>query len=308
MEKKIIKVEENDNVRIDKYLKFELINFSREYIKTLCKLGYIKLNNKNVESSSKVKVGDIIEINIPSRKDISYNENTEFETIFENKDFVVINKPAGLLVHPGSNFDSRKTLLDILTEKYKNVTSLKWLGERPFLVHRLDKDTSGVMIVAKNPQTQYFLSKQFENRKVEKVYLAIVEGEINEYMGKISALIEKTKNAIRVGPLGRHSITEFKVISKNNRFTYLELYPKTGRTHQIRVHMAYIKHPIIGDLEYGGKEYISGTKVLRTMLHSYKIKFMFPQKKEKNEEGKKCLEFCAQIPKDFLSMLSLCHL
>ncbi|MFQ3675133.1 MAG: RluA family pseudouridine synthase [Endomicrobiia bacterium] len=302
----MIKIEENIKERVDKFLKEKFGEYSREYIKVLCKKGFIKVNNKITSSSDKVKFGDVIEIVFPERKDIYLNEQEDFETIFEDKNLLVINKPAGLLVHPGKKFDTRKTLLDILCEKYRKLTELCWELERPFLVHRLDKDTSGVMLIAKNPQTQYLLSKQFETRQIKKVYRAIVEGEVKVLSGEIIAPIEKTKNCVKIGDYGKQAKTKFKVISRTKKVSYLELYPETGRTHQIRIHTNFIGHPIVGDTEYGGSEKIELRKVDRPMLHSYKIKFIYPDTKK--SEVEKWLEFCAKIPKDFQDILSFCGL
>ena len=306
MQKQVIKVEEYVKERVDKFLKGQFIEHSREYIKVLCKKGFVKVNNKTVSSSDKIKFGDIIEIIFPQREDVYLNEQKDFETIFEDKNLLVINKPSGLLVHPGKKFDTRKTLLDILSERYKKIAGLCWELEKPFLVHRLDKDTSGIMLVAKNPQTQYLLSKQFETRQIKKVYRAIVVGQIKADTGDIIAPIEKTKNYVKISEFGHPAKTKFKVISRTQKVSYLELYPETGRTHQIRVHTNFIGHPIVGDTEYGGSEKIDSKKVDRMMLHSYKIKFVYPDTKK--PEVEKWLEFCAEIPKDFQDILSLCCL
>lgn len=306
MQKQVIKVEEQIIERVDKFLKGRFVEYSREYIKVLCNKGLVKINGEPVSSSDKVRFGDTIEIFFPQRKDIYLNEQKDFETIFEDENLIVINKPAGLLVHPGKKFDTRKTLLDILTERYKKLSVLSWGLERPFLVHRLDKDTSGIMLVAKNPQTQYLLSKQFENRIIKKVYRAIVDGKVKTDTGEIVAPIQKIKNYVKINDFGAQAKTKFKVISKTQKFSYLELYPETGRTHQIRVHTSFIGHPIVGDTDYGGRETVGTKKVCRMMLHSYKIKFKYPD--TKNLEGEKCLEFCAELPKDFQDILYSCCL
>jgi 23S rRNA pseudouridine1911/1915/1917 synthase len=308
VQNEVIKIDQNIKTRIDKFLKERFSEYSREYIKVLCKKNFVKINNKPVSPSDIVKLGDVVEITFPQREEIYLNEQKDFETIFEDKNLIVINKPAGLLVHPGKKFDQRKTLLDILSEKYEKLTNLSWQLEHPFLVHRLDKDTSGIMLVAKNPQTQYLLSKQFETRQIKKVYRAIVDGKLSSKTGEIVAPVEKTKNYVKVSEFGKPAKTKFKVISTTEKFSYLELYPETGRTHQIRVHTSFIGHPIIGDKEYGGSTIIGTKKVSRIMLHSYKIKFVYPNTNLTTSEKKKWVEFCAPLPKDFQDMLHFCCL
>lgn len=307
MKTEIVKVDQNICIRVDKYLRERFSSFSREYIKGLCKLGYVKLNGKDVDASDKVKFGDIIEVSFPERKEFYLEKEKELDIIFENEKLLVINKPPGLLVHPARKFESRKTLIDILLERYKLSTGASWKLERPFLVHRLDKDTSGVLVVAKTPEVQFWLSKQFGEHRVKKVYRAIVSGKVRNLEGEIFVPLEKRRNIVKVGSLGRESRTKFRVIKQNNAFSYLELYPETGRTHQIRVHLEFINHPIIGDKEYKGTLKIKDKDVPRTMLHAYKIKFLFPEEKS-SEEGLKWLEFSAPLPEDFLHTLSQCGL
>ncbi len=315
MERKVITVQ-TTSVRIDKYLKTLFPEYSREYLKLLCKLQYVKVDGKNVVPSDKVKNGQRIEIFLPQREDIWLNKDLEFfsktevlpfEIIYEDEDLLVINKHSGLIVHPSKKLDFRKSLLDYLLELYPKNKNFVWPLGRPFIVHRLDKDTSGVMLVAKTPQMQYYLSNLFQQREIKKVYRAIVSGKFREQQGEIVAPLEKFGSLTRISVSGKDAVTKFKVLSSNQEVTYLELYPLTGRTHQIRTHLSFINHPILGDVKYHGSLELFGKKIPRIMLHSYKIKFRL---KKFNDFGgeEQWKEFTAKLPQDFCSILLLCGL
>ncbi len=302
MDKKVFIVDNTEqNNRIDKYLVEKLKIYSREFIKVLCKNKFVKVNNKVVKPSYKVCVGDVIEIEIPQRKDYVVGKIENVETIYEDEDVLVLNKPPFLKVHPAKKFDKDVTLLDLLYSKIPYVKNDSWPLERPFLVHRLDKETSGVIIIAKNPQVQLELAKQFQQREIKKVYRAIVSNVPKIKDGLIIAPIEKRGNISFVSSSGKHAETLFKILSKTEKFACLELYPKTGRTHQIRTHLKFINCPIIGDTKYGGVDKIEGKRVPRMMLHAYSIEFYHNRRKQ-------WLKFIAEPPEDFkffLSYLSL---
>lgn len=302
MKKRVIKVENLPiKKRIDKYLKDVLVDYSREFIKVLCKNKYVKLNGRDVEPDEKVKSGDIIEIYIPQRDDVIAKEGTfNIDIIYEDDELLVINKPPFLKVHPSKNFDKEITLLDLLEKKFPGFRS-DWPLKRPFLIHRLDKETSGILVIAKSPRMQLTISKQFEKRQVKKVYRSIVSGAVNVKEGDICIPIKKYKHISKVSLLGKEAQTSFKVLSKTEYFSYLEVYPKTGRTHQIRTHLSFIGHPIIGDANYGGLKEISGKEVPRIMLHAYGIEFFDPRKKL-------WVSFKADLPEDFCFFLSFLHL
>ncbi len=305
MEKRCFKIAEDiKDKRVDKYLKEVLKEYSREYIKDLCKNKMVKINNKYVEPDKKVNFGDEIEVILPERKDFIEEKNLELknlDVIYEDDDLMVINKPPFLKVHPAKKFDKEITLIDILIEKFPSLKNKNWFLNRPFLVHRLDRETSGVLLIAKTPQMQFILSEQFQKREIRKIYRSIVSGEVKISEGEILAPIKKEKNLSKINFLGKKAETKFKVLSYTKTFSYLELYPKTGRTHQIRTHLKFIGHPIIGDKIYGGEEKIIDKKVPRMMLHAYSIEFFYPG-------SKKCKIFIAELPEDFkffLSYLSL---
>jgi len=202
--------------------------------------------------------------------------------IFQNKDIIVINKPAGLAVHGGAGI-SEPTLVDFLLEKFPEI---KYVGDapkvRPGIVHRLDKETSGVMVVARNQKTFEYFKQQFKDRKVEKKYLALVHGKLKEKEGKIEGEMGRSRRDFRRQALARgkvnvrkerHSLTYYKVIKEFNEYSLLEVYPKTGRMHQIRVHLHSIGHPIVGDEKYTFKEH-KKKKYPRMFLHSSEISFL----------------------------------
>ncbi|MCX7941301.1 MAG: RluA family pseudouridine synthase [Endomicrobia bacterium] len=303
MERKTFKVEIDIKQRIDKYLTERIKRFSREYIKVLCKKKFVKVNNKCVDPDEKISRGDIVEVTLPERQDYVIGEIKDIEIIYEDECLIVLNKPPFLKVHPAKKFDTEYTLLDILLEKLPDVVKNNWPLLRPFLVHRLDKETSGVIVVAKLPDVQFDLSKQFQRREVTKVYRAIVTGVVEGSRGEIIAPIKKYKNISVVSDIGKEAKTGFRLLSVNHSFkiSYLELYPVTGRTHQIRTHLSFINHPIIGDVYYGGVKEVCGKKVPRVMLHSYKIKFFHPRRK-------KWVEYTAEPPEDFNYFLSLLSL
>ncbi len=302
MERKVFKVEQTDaNQRVDKFLAKNLSEFSREYIKVLCKQNYVKVNSKSVQPDYRLSVADEVEVLLPNRTDYILNKNVEIEFLYEDEYLAVINKPAFLKVHPAKKLDTDLTLIDLLYNKVPVEKDLRWSLGRPFLVHRLDKETSGVLIIAKTPQAQFLLAKQFQERKVKKVYRAICKGKLNISSGEIIAPIKKEKNISKVAELGKEAKTLFKVLAKNKEYLYLELYPITGRTHQIRTHLKFVGAPIIGDVRYAGVSEIDGKKIPRTILHAYSIEFYHPWRKQ-------CLNIQAPLPEDFqffLSYLSL---
>jgi 23S rRNA pseudouridine1911/1915/1917 synthase len=302
MEKRIFRVEKiEQNKRIDKYLVEKLKVYSREFVKVLCKNKFVKVNNKFVEPSYKICVGEVVEVEIPQREDYVVGKIENIDTIYEDGELLVVNKPPFLKVHPAKKFDKDVTLIDLLYKKIPNVTNVSWPLQRPFLVHRLDKETSGVLIIAKTPQVQLELAKQFQQRKIKKVYRAIVSNVPKVKTGEIIAPIKKQRNVSFVGPGGKEAKTLFKIISNTERFAYLELHPITGRTHQIRTHLKFIGCPIIGDVKYGGVDKIEGKRIPRPMLHAYSIEFYHPRREQ-------WLKFSVEPPEDFkffLSYLSL---
>lgn len=225
----------------------------------------------------------------------------KIKIIYEDDNILAVNKPAGLLVH------GPDSLVDWLIEKYPEIKKVGEDPERPGIVHRLDKDTSGVLLVAKNQKEFEYLKKQFQDRKIKKKYIALVEGNIKDKEGIINLPIAKSKSDFRkrsaVGKtIGkeREAVTEYKVIKKFEKFTLVEAYPKTGRTHQIRVHFKAIGHPVVCDKLYGPKKQICPSGLTRQFLHANAIEFNLP-------DGSR-LQLEADLPRDLQNALDMLDL
>lgn len=278
--------------RLDIFITQELGGaLSRNIIQNLIKSGAVLVNGKQKKASWPLEEGDIVEINPPK---IQIKTNIKDLIIFEDKDFLVINKPAGLLVHPQSplweeNFDTLKTCEETLVSILYACPPKKFdlTTPRLGLVHRLDKETSGVMLIAKNQDFQEAMVELFASREVHKTYNAICCGNLKEDKGTIDVPIGRVSGGkIKASPLGRQAITDFKVKKRANNFCFMELFPRTGRTNQLRVHMSWLGYPVLGDWLY------KGASAPRLMLHARKIEFLHPFKKTK-------LSFQAPLPKDF---------
>lgn len=263
------------NVRLDKYLAETYIDKPRNYFIDLIKKGFVKVNNRVVKSSYIVKENDLIEIDFVEKK-IKVNEKNEvnlnIKILYEDKYLAIINKPKGIVTHPADSYE-KETLVNGLRYLFKsNLSNIN--SDRPGIVHRLDKDTSGLLIIAKDDITHQKLLQMFKKHLIIKGYIAIVEGKIiDDKIINLPIKRSETKRyKMEINPSGRESITEYKVISFNNNFSLLDILIKTGRTHQIRCHMQAINHPIIGDKIYGAKK----TNFDFFYLHSYKLEFIHP--------------------------------
>lgn len=242
--------------RIDKYLHGRFQSLSRRFIQEAIKSGTVKVNGKIVKPSFKLTTGDNIDFILPPppSNDIP-PENIPLNIIYEDSDLIVINKPADMIVHPARG-NTHGTLVNALVYYSEQLSS--GLGPfRPGIVHRLDKGTTGVMVVTKNDIAQWKVAKQFERRQVKKTYLAIVHGTPELTADRVNAPLGihpriREKYAIRP-EIGKEAITFYEVLEEFRGFSMLRLKPRTGRTHQIRVHLSYIKHPIVADDMYGGK-------------------------------------------------------
>ncbi|NCF75421.1 MAG: RluA family pseudouridine synthase [Xanthomonadaceae bacterium] len=282
---KIIIDEKQAGIRIDKFLAKKFTEYSRSFWQSVIADGFVLLNKKNKSAHYKLKINDIISINfkevdkIFKKREISLkpDKKIKFKIVFENNDFIIINKPVGLVVHPTESCP-KNTLVNGLLAYYPKIKNVGDNFLRPGIVHRLDKGVSGLMIVAKNQESFLYFKDQFGKRKIEKKYLALVYGKISKDSGEINLKIGRNKNGlVTTGMTGKYkeAKTLFSVIKRFRNFTFLEAQILTGRTHQIRVHLKAIDHPIVGDNIYFLKKYqkfnIFGLK--RIFLHSYKLEF-----------------------------------
>ncbi len=264
--------------RVDAYISSKNDEISRTTIQRLIDEGNILVNKQKTKASYKVQEKDIIEIMEIKPKEIKLEaQDIPLEVIYEDKDIIVINKPKGLVVHPAvGNPDG--TLVNAIMALCKD--SLSGIGGeiRPGIVHRLDKDTSGVLIVAKNDFAHINLSEQIKNREVEKTYITLVRGIVKENEATINMPIgrsEKDRKKMAVTKNGKNAITHFKVLKRYKNYTLLEVKIETGRTHQIRVHLSYIGYPIVGDYTYSNGK--NDFNVKGQMLHAKTIKFKHPK-------------------------------
>jgi len=269
----ILSVEDNEDIRIDKFLS-EKLELSRSKVQKLIKEEKVLVNGKVVSNSYSVKLEDEIEVNDKLDYSISVEpEDIPLNIVYEDDDLIVINKESGMVVHPAPGHYSG-TLVNALLFKYGKLAGEEF---RPGIVHRLDKDTSGLMLVAKNEETLEKLSTMISEKKVERKYYAIVEGVIPHETGTVDAPIGRDPNnrqKMAVTDInGKESITHFKVLERFQENTFIECILDTGRTHQIRVHMAYIGYPVMNDPLYQKKKCTE----FGQMLHSHSIRFTHPR-------------------------------
>ncbi|MCC6048621.1 MAG: RluA family pseudouridine synthase [Thermodesulfobacterium sp.] len=285
--------------RLDVYLRAKLFDLSRERIKNLIEEGFILVEGKSVKPSYKLKGGEQVLVRIPVEKEYSLQpKEVPFEILYEDEDLAVIYKPAGIVVHPApGHLDD--TLVHGLLLKLRSLSGVG--GElRPGIVHRLDKDTSGVMLVAKNDFAHKKLTQDFKERRVEKEYLAIVYGKLTQKEGTLDFPIGRhpvQRKKMAVLKEGRQAITKYKVLRLFKKATLVLAKPLTGRTHQLRVHFSHIGHPILGDPIYGGLK-PDVPRPERLMLHAYRISFEHPRTGAH-------LAFTKDPPEDFEQYLKL---
>jgi len=288
---------EDEAKRLDIFIKEKLPELSRSRVQALIKENHILVNFKPSKASYKIKRGEKIKVFIPLDKEIEIQpRDIPFEVIYEDEDIAVINKPSGIVVHPApGHYDD--TLVQGLILKLKNLSGIG--GKiRPGIVHRLDKDTSGIMLVAKNDFAHKKLVEAFKERLIEKNYIALVYGRLTQKKGKIETFIGRhpiARKKMAVLKEGKLAITFYEVLEIFNKASLVLAKPVTGRTHQIRVHFSYIGHPVLGDSIYGGLKH-DLLKPPRLMLHAYEIVFKHPRT---NEE----MKFRVPIPEEFQSYI-----
>jgi len=272
--------ETDEDIRLDNYLSEIFADISRAKIQEMAKSGNILVNNQTKKAAYKLKSGDKIDVElVQQQEDIISPQNIALDIVYEDENMLVVNKPSGMLTHP-TTIERENTLVNALLYKYgENLSDINGYLRRGIL-HRLDRNTSGLLMVAKNNKAHEFLANQIKEKTAVKKYLAIVKGVIKDDSGTINLPVGrhlKQPHKMAVVDLsngGRASVTEFKVLERFKDSTYLELDLRTGRTHQIRVHLSYLKHPIVNDALYGGGNF--KVKTQEQVLQSYKLSFTKP--------------------------------
>lgn len=285
---------DRDFDRIDKVLPEHFDQFSRSQIKKMVESGNVLVNNKPVKAKYKLVEGDQVVIQVEEPKSLSIEpENIPLDIVYEDDDVIVVNKPQGMVVHPAVGHPNH-TLVNALL--YHSPLSTINGEFRPGIVHRIDKDTSGLLMVAKNDRAHRFLADQLKAKKNEREYIALVHGQIKENEGVIDVPIGRSKNNRQKQAIvadGRTAVTHFKVLKRYQHYTLVSCRLETGRTHQIRVHMQYIHHPVAGDPLYAPSHTLPGNG---QYLHAHTLGFQHPT------TGKEML-FTAPLPKYFQQML-----
>lgn len=304
-------------IRIDKFLMARLPNASRTKIQDAIHDGFVKVNEKSIKPNYKIHPEDVVTISLPEppRDTEVLPENIPLNIVFEDKHLLVINKPAGMVVHPAyQNWSG--TLVNALTYHFQNLPEMPGNNGRPGLVHRIDKDTSGLLVIAKDEVTLTGLAKQFFDHTIERTYWALTWGIPEPEAGTININVGRSLKDRRVtvafpeGDMGRHAVTHYKMLQDLRYVALVECKLETGRTHQIRAHMKYIGHPLFNDAMYGGNQVIKGTVftkykqfvdncfsiIPRQALHAKTLGFIHPVTKQH-------MQFDSEIPEDFKAVI-----
>lgn len=272
---------ERAGLRLDRFLALELTELSRSRLQALITDGFVKLNDDQPRNRDTVRSGDIVRVTIPPPAKIeAAAESIALSILFEDDDLLVIDKAAGMVVHPGAG-NADHTLVNALLHHCRTLSGIGG-KERPGIVHRLDKETSGCLVVAKNDATHRELSRQFAARTVRKIYLALVAGRLKKQSGRIDAPIgrhpiHRQRMSIARSARGRTALTEYRVLRSGPEMSLVECTLHSGRTHQIRVHLHHLGHPILGDKLYASKQ---ASAFPRQMLHAWKLGFTHPGTQE----------------------------
>ncbi len=292
-----IKITDNISDRIDVVLA-EKLSYTRSRVKKLCDDGFVFLNNERCKANKVLKFNDEILIRIPENKNLDVEpQNIPLNIVYQDSDIAVIDKPQGMTVHAG-NGTNGQTLVNALLYHLDNLSGINGVI-RPGIVHRIDKNTSGLLVVAKNNDAHLKLSKQLENKTCNRTYVALLEGVLKDDDGTIRTFIArnpKDRTKMSVASSGREAVTHYKVLNRYEQYTLCEFRLETGRTHQIRVHAKHLGHPIVGDHEYGYKN--QKFKLDGQLLHAIKLEFVHPTTNKK-------VVFNSEIPEYFNKILKI---
>lgn len=292
---------EDEGTRLDVFISRKLKELSRSHIQKLIEDESVKVEGKTGKASLKLKLNQIVEIEIPEPKGLDVAaQDIPIEILYEDGDIAVVNKPKGMVVHPACGNRSG-TLVNALLFKCEKLSGINGVI-RPGIVHRIDKDTSGILVIAKNDNAHIRLSSQFKEHSMKRRYTALVYGNIKGERGMIDAPIGRHKTDRKkfavVDSGGKRAVTHFNVVKRYNGFTLIKAELETGRTHQIRVHMAYLGHPLVGDKVYGPKK--EKLNVNGQMLHAELLGFVHPS-------TGKYMEFKTPLPEEFKDILKKIH-
>ena len=301
---KIIVSEKDEDIRLDKYLVQHFSDLSRSQIQKLIKQEKVLVNQKSATKKYLLKIKNNISINFNKQEieikkpDLSSNKNIKLDIVFEDENYLVINKQANLIIHPSLSHPEGDTLINAIINHYPEITEVGEDELRPGIVHRLDKEVSGLLVIAKNNKSFQDLKDQFKNREVYKEYIALVHGiptkDHETIELRIARSIDGHKMAAQPG-VGKKAITEYEIIEKYNNFALLKVVIKTGRTHQIRVHLNAIGYPVVGDQVYKPKKLKTRVKLDRIFLHSHKLEFLNLDKQK--------IRFISDLPSELKNFL-----
>ncbi|MBE7087493.1 MAG: RluA family pseudouridine synthase [Clostridiales bacterium] len=282
--------------RVDVYLS-EVLDFTRSHIKKMCDEGNLLVNGLPSKSNKIIKNGDVITLSVPENKCLDVvPEDIPLNIIYQDDDLAVIDKPQGLTVHAG-NGTHGSTLVNALLFHLDKLSGINGVI-RPGIVHRIDKNTSGLLVVAKNDKSHVALAKQLEDKTCKRIYVALLEGNLKNDSGRVATDIGRNPNdrtKMAVVERGKNAVTDYKVLKRYEGYTLCEFSLKTGRTHQIRVHAKYLGHPVVGDKEYGYKN--QKFKLEGQLLHAKTLTFIHPS-------TNKAVTFESNIPAHFQSVLN----
>ena len=282
---------------MDKLVTAEIEELSRAAVQKLIRAGLVTVNATPIRASHRLSDGDLVLVHVPPPQPVEIcPEAIPLSILYEDDAFIVLDKPAGMVTHPAYGHTSG-TLVNALLAHYPPLAQVGDL-ERAGIVHRLDKDTSGIIVVAKTNAIHQALQAQFKAREVQKTYLSLVEGHLDPDQGIVEAAIgrdPKDRKRMAVLRAGREAITAYRVLEYFDQHSLVQLEPKTGRTHQIRVHMAFLRHPVVGDRVYGYRKQRLPLK--RHFLHAQRIRFRHPQSGQ-------FIEFYADLPPELNSLLT----
>jgi len=289
---------EDAGKRLDIWLTSKLGDYSRSYVERLVEQGNVTVGGKTVKAGYKLKDGDIVQVSVPGPKPLEVEaEDIPLDIIHEDEDIIVINKPRGMVVHPAAGNYSGTLVNALLKHCSGSLSDINGVI-RPGIVHRIDKDTSGVLVIAKNNNAHSVLSHMLKEHDINRTYIAVAEGIVPADRGKIDAPIgrhpvDRKRMAVNLKS-GRRAVTHFRVLERFKSATLLELRLETGRTHQIRVHMSYIGHPLVGDTVYGRKKQKYGFE--GQALHAAVLGFVHPGTGE-------YVEYSAEPPQEFMDLV-----